>query len=622
MIDLLYGAVAALVAAATGACVLRALGALPADARDRILWMTAAGLGVWGLVGLGIAALGILTGWTVAVFAASALAGGGVSAVRAAQAALRWPRRSLLVLAPALVLLVLAAGVLTPVVTGDQTKYQLAYPKLYAEAGGLVNTPWTFWGNQQFGQNFLFAVAYAARGEALALFLNALWLPLAGGALARLVDRHLWRGMGGAAAAIFMTLPVAWTLASKAGADLALVGLTILAAGAFLDWRRSESSGARWRCALAAGLAAGTKVMGLLAPALFGAALLLVAWRKRRSLVAVLRVAVAFGTLAGLLAAPPYLRNALETGNPLHPFAAGVFSTRQWSAEAGRYVEEYYRQYRGERAVRRGASAYAGADALRFPWDLTMTPESFERAARQSLDVGPFTLAFLPAALWLAWRLPAARWVLGLGAAYVAAVAVGAWAHPRYVLPGLALVFAAAAGGARALAGRMLPAVVAVTLLGNLLVTGRLVLPLLPDQLRVATGRLARDAYLERHSLRYRFWRRACPMIGSSGRVMVLEKIPHPYFIDCPFVLASYLEQAVIDYRQIDSPAALGDAARALGVTHVAVAGPDLARRADPYEAATTRLWAAWIAQLGTPRVQVETYALYALPADAGTAPR
>jgi hypothetical protein len=243
-----------------------------------------------------------------------------------------------------------------------------------------------------------------------------------------------------------------------------------------------------------------------------------------------------------------------------------------------------------------------------------MVPESFERAARQSLDIGPFALAFLPAALWFAWRRRPAAWVLGLGAVYVMVIAGGAWAHPRYVFPGIVLVLAAGTAGARALGGRWFPAVVAATLAGHLAVTSRLALPLLPDQLRVVTGQLSRETFLQRHSDRYGFWRRACPVIGTTGLVMVLEKIPHPYFIDCPFVLASYLEQAMIDYRTIDTVPELEDEARRLGITHVAVSQADLARRADPYEAQVTALWQGWTARLGAPALEVPAYTLYVLP--------
>jgi hypothetical protein len=51
--------------------------------------------------------------------------------------------------AVALGLVVLAVECLlamAPAVGGDQTKYQLVYPRIFAEAHALIPTPWSFWG--------------------------------------------------------------------------------------------------------------------------------------------------------------------------------------------------------------------------------------------------------------------------------------------------------------------------------------------------------------------------------------------------------------------------------------------------------------------------------------------
>jgi hypothetical protein len=247
-----------------------------------------------------------------------------------------------------------------------------------------------------------------------------------------------------------------------------------------------------------------------------------------------------------------------------------------------------------------------------------MAPESFERAARGSLDVGPFALALLPAALVLAWRRRAAAWVLGIGATYVLVIAVGAWAHPRYVFPGIVLASAVAVAGAGALAGKWFGPLVAITLAGHLAVTGRLALPEYGQQMRATLGLLSREQYLTRESDRYRFWHRACSMIGTRGLALVLEKIPHPYFMECPFVLASYLEQQLVDYRAVGTPAELDAAARRLGVTHVVVSRTDLDRHADAYEARVTALWRGWVGGLGAPQLEQDAYALYLLPPPGG----
>jgi hypothetical protein len=211
-------------------------------------------------------------------------------------------------------------------------------------------------------------------------------------------------------------------------------------------------------------------------------------------------------------------------------------------------------------------------------------------------------------------------WAAGIGAAYAAIIAAAVWAHPRYVFPGLVLLLAASVPAAARVTGpRGLTVVLALTIAGNLAVTSRLMRELWRDQVRVAVGRLDPHEFLRTHSDDYAFWERANAAVPAAGRVLVLEKVPHPYYIERPYVLASYLEQNVIDYRTVTSPAALLDAAHAVGATHVAVHLDGLDAAADPYEAGVGRLWRSFIASGACqPVLREGGYGLYALrPASA-----
>ncbi len=79
----------------------------------------------------------------------------------------------------------------------------------------------------------------------------------------------------------------------------------------------------------------------------------------------------------------------------------------------------------------------------------------------------------------------------------------------------------------------------------------------------------------------------------------------------------SYLEQGLVDYRHVNTVDALGDAARRLGATHVAVDENDLKAAGDPYEAQVTGLWRAFLDRAGAPVVRAGGSALYALPPGA-----
>jgi hypothetical protein len=94
----------------------------------------------------------------------------------------------------------------------------------------------------------------------------------------------------------------------------------------------------------------------------------------------------------------------------------------------------------------------------------------------------------------------------------------------------------------------------------------------------------------------------------------VLEKIAHPYYIDRPFVLLSYLEQGMVDFRVTNTPDAVLARMRELGASHVAVDVKGLDAAADPFERQVTALWRDVVARLGKPTLEAAGYALYDLP--------
>jgi hypothetical protein len=603
-------------AASAGAALLRVIGAEPAAPDERLLPAVAAGVGMTSLVTLALTALAIVSPASLGIAWVAALGAGGRSAWAALRAVDRhrirraWP----VLVVCGLVLAAETVAMLAPPIGGDQTKYQLVYPRLYADAGALVATPWTFWGQQQFLQNFLFVAGFTLRGEDLAALLNGTTGVLAAVAVATLVRRHLAPRTGAVAGLLFFTLPMTWSQMARAGADLTVVLYGALAMTAVLDWASGARTADLRRAALMAGFAGGTKVMGLVVPALVGLVVLGVLAVRRLHLARTFGLALVFGVVVLAAALPFYVRNTVETGNPMYPFGYGVFGGPHWSPEAAAYLDLYYQQYQTLHASRREAVPYLGLVTLRFPWDLTMYPESFENTARSAYDVSPFVLAFLPAVLLVRRQRRAAWIVAGVGMAYVAVIAGGAWAHPRYVLTGVVLCLAAAVAGCQALCGeRGLRLVAAFTVAGNLALTATLMRPAWPDQLRVALGALDDESYLRRHSDRFVFWERANAAIPPDGRVAVLAKIPHPYDIHRPFVLLSFLEQGLLDYRTADSPEDVARALADLEATHVAIDVAALDEQGDPFETRVERLWRAFAATQGAPLVEERGWALYAL---------
>ncbi len=593
-------------ASALGLSVLGALGALPRAPRDHVLAGLLVGLGLTSMLGLVLAGAGTLRpGWLVAAgVVALAIGGRRLGAV----AALRRPRGRAAWLLAAVCVLMLAAelpATLAPPVGGDQTWYALVYPRLYAAAGALVPTPWSYWGQQQLLEGFLSAVAFTLRGDVLARLVYLLYAGLGAAALATLTRRHLARSLGPATAAMFLTLPMTCALVLRAGPGLALVAYAALATSAVLDWARGERAGDLARAAVLAGLGAGTSVLGLLVPVVLALVVLVVTIERAWPIGRVLSTGVAMGLVVVAMASPWYARNALDVGDPFHPFGGRFFTARHWTPAAADYLAEQREQHRP--ATADDDTRALVREVVRRPWRLTMDPAS----PRSANDVGPFVLAFLPAVVLLRRRRDVALIVASLAVAFVCG---STWTEPRAALAGVALGIAAAVPAARMLCGRRVAAaVLTFTLVANVATASQVDRRMWVDQVRAGIGLMAPDAFLRTWSPRYRFWQLANEAIPPDERVALLEKTPHPYWVARPFMLLSYLEQGLVDYRRVDTVDALAHTLAEMQVRWVAVDTAGLEAAGDPFEASVTRLWRALLAAQGERVVRADGYALYAL---------
>lgn len=544
----------------------------------------------------------------------------------AARGVRRWresePARSEVALVVLGVLLVGAEVVfnLAPPVGGDQTKYHLVYPRLYAETHTLLETPWTFWGYLQYLVNMLFAAAFALRGDVLARLINVTYGVLAILAVFALGRRAFGRRVGVWAAGLFLSMPLTATLMTRAWVEFALAVYVLLAVAAVLAW---WDSGAKpWLAvgAVMAGFAGGTKIMGLLACGLLGLVIMgrIVHREGLRAAGSAVRTVIAFGLVAALVASPCYLRNAAATGNPIFPFGYGVFGGAHWSAEAAAGLDDYYQAYRDNQARKRESGSYRSlTDRVRFPWDVTMAPHSFGEGGRSAYDLGPFVLAFAPGLLLL--RREPRAWLLGgLAVGYAVAIVVGMWPHPRYIHPSLPLLLIVAVraidslrayGG---LASRVVTLALALTVVGQAALSLRMIAPTWPDAARVAVGAISTQEFLTRHERRYPLWALVNEEVPPDGNVLILGMIPHPYHLERRFTLASPLEQGAVDYRRIATVDEFVARLEEFGVTHV-VREPEPAKPGiNPVGPRVLGLWAGLLARCEK-TAEIEAGAVYRL---------
>ncbi len=232
---------------------------------------------------------------------------------------------------------------LLPPTSRDELTHHLAIPKLYAQAGRVIEvsmapyayypmlldmlfTPWVYWG-------------YDSVPKWIHLLFGALTLLLLQAYLGRRLN-VVYGLLGGF---FFLSTPVILRLSHWGYVDLGLTFYATAALLCLLRWREDRQS-LHWLAlaGLSLGFALSTKPNGLLVALLMGLIFVLaLVSPPRRSLAAVSREIVCFSllTLAPIL--PWLIKNWWQTGNPFYPFFGTLFVAKarsggqpEWAAQA------------------------------------------------------------------------------------------------------------------------------------------------------------------------------------------------------------------------------------------------------------------------------------------------
>lgn len=517
---MLFVIAAVVVAAAYGSGLALTRGRLPVeDGLLRRLTVFSIGFGALSLLTF---LLGLAHAFRPPVLLALTLAGAALVvpfARRELHAARRaWceagPLRPLLVAAAAIVAfdVVLAAA---PPTSGDAIAYHLSAPKVWLDAGRIEPIWWSWQSFQPFSVQMLYALALAAGSGGAAIVVGALLGAFSAACVYGLTRALVGRRAAAVAALLWVGQGMFLWEATGGFVELVLAGFVALSAWHLVALRRSgRATHAAW-AGLALGLAVGTKYHGLVfAPAL--AALALWAAPAGRRVVSL----AAFAALAAV-ALPWYLRNWIVTGNPVYPFAHGVFG--------GRYLD---------------AAAVSDLDqslvGLSLPglWRLAIFPIEFLRhpnVYERGYSFSPALFLLPLAALVIGGRTVR---LLGLGIlAYLVVWWEALHQVTRYLLP--VLPFAAVLAGCAAvvlwdrggIARRAVQAVAVVTAVPLLAITGLFAYRVLPG----ALGIESRAAYVQRQTGTYDALQWLDRELPPQGRVLV--GLRNAYWLDRPYAV-------------------------------------------------------------------------------------
>lgn len=507
-----------------GATLLRLLRA--SDLPESDLYAIAIGLGVTSYATLALALAGVLfPSAGIAVVAAGILIGqrevrriaGGVwRRLRTEPSGRAGP----LLFAGCVWAIVLLVEAVAPEVQYDALSYHLGLPRVWIDAGGLIDVPEQIQSYYYLAAEMNFTLAMLLAGPIAAKLVSLIVLGVTIVAV-HVVARDMFSvRVAVIAAALFATTPaIAWQ-GTTTYVDVAVTLYVFLGAYAALRARRLGSTRLAVVAGLLLGLGLATKVTAVLTVAPI--ALILVCAPPAPAASGRRRIAVvlAFAAALALALAPWPLLRYVQTGNPVFPLFNGVFHSPLWPAVDVVSHPAY--------TLDRFGLAKDPVNLAALPFALSYAAELFDDGS-----VGAafgISLLLVPLALIRRVRSPDVRYL-----AFISLASFALWSasvqYARYLLPAFAGLTVLAAVGLADLgsSARRLSVRVAAAVPPTLMVMSfPLILFLYPyvaDRIpyAVAFGAEPADAYLARTLPTYRALRQLAVSAGRDSHVLLLS---------------------------------------------------------------------------------------------------
>ncbi|HWD38268.1 MAG TPA: hypothetical protein VG944_05430 [Fimbriimonas sp.] len=542
-------------------------------------------LGLSGLVGL--AGLGLLTlpiallpggaHWGVAIVALVALLG-SIPLWRA-RPKLRLPSGygMLIVLAAVLVFACSLVGVLAPSDSfdWDTLAYHLAVPKIWLQDGQMHYISFIHHSNFPLSVDALYIWGLLWGGQAGAKAFSLMFaifgaIAIFGFARGKYGEKAGWVGL-----LAYVGIPmVAWE-AGTAYIDIGnglFVGLGILFAAeyAFDPEKRANL----WLSGICLGFAAGSKYTGLQTIFVVAAILLAYAFSKKKLDA---KSIVLSACLAGLISAPWYVKNIINTGNPVYPFFYSVFKGKNWDAFSDAIYKDQQQTFGAGREFETPQTPYTSGPLVPTRIGAAVMGLSYQpgRYADPRPTQGQgFPFVSLGAAPLLALLIWCFSGKLSRFEGVVAAsvlVSLAMWfvlsEQSRYIV-GLAFSLCVLGGG---LVGRLkvAPAMIAVAtvqVLASIFVFTRYG-DHFSDKLKVVIGGQTSEEYQKRV---VSFYEPAQDLnqIAKNGRVALYDEV-FGYFLDVPYFWANPGHTTEMGYEQMQTSDELVASLKRLGITYV-----------------------------------------------------
>jgi hypothetical protein len=226
---------------------------------------------------------------------------------------------------------------LTPPVSRDALIHHLAIPKLWLTHGGYYELPWARFSYYPMNIDLLYLIPLYFKNDIVPKFIHLAFGIGIGVLVYRYLGKRFGRNWGLLGFLIFFSTPIVVRLSTTAYVDLGMVFFTTASVLAWITWRSEGYNSLKWLIlsAVCMGLAVGSKYNALIA--WFFMNLIVVFYYSSDTKKGL--QAVKFGTLffvvTLLIVSPWFIKNYMQTGNPLYPLFGGFFRLLHHAGETG-----------------------------------------------------------------------------------------------------------------------------------------------------------------------------------------------------------------------------------------------------------------------------------------------
>lgn len=438
----------------------------------------------------------------------------------------------------------------------DTLSHQLAMAKIWLAHERIDYIPFMHQSNVPATANMLYMLVLPFGGQFAAKILALFFGIFAAAAVGGITEARYGKGSGWWAALAIVSAPVLlWELGT---AYIDVFHGACFAASAWLAaiWlERREQKPLLLFAAFFLAIALATKYTAIQTGGALGISLAIVGGG------AGLKSALIVGIAAAVLASPWYIRNVVNTGNPVYPFFYSVFKGRNWSeANAASYTREQQQDFGiGQIGV---GEQYRGKNPVAIPGAVVALATLPDKQINQGVQFGAVGPAVLLGLLW--WPFAGLK---GKGAfekvlVLTALITFVSWffltQQSRYII-GLIVMLAPLLGGAAVALPlrRLLMSAVVIQAVYSAFLFSRMPLVISDSQSLETSFEFYQETKLLNE-------------IGESENIFVaLFDEVRGYYLDVPYFWANPGHHTMLPYDSYTEPAELVAGLSSLGVTHI-----------------------------------------------------